>query len=70
MNVVAKFRCESVTKLIGGNEVVKFTAIDKDANTQWSKYTPSGSIDMCITQEGAQDFFQPGKNYSLSFADE
>lgn len=38
-------------------------------NVQWSKYTPSGKIELTITAEGAQSFFEDnlGKDVPLLF---
>jgi hypothetical protein len=36
-------------------------------NEIWSKYTPSGKIEMTITNPGAIDLFEPGKAYFVDF---
>lgn len=36
------------------------------ANTEWAKYTPSGSLSMKIDNPDAQGFFKPGKEYILT----
>lgn len=33
------------------------------ANTQWAKYTPSGSLSLKIDNTGAQGFFKAGREY-------
>lgn len=65
----AKFQCHEVTKDSSGNEKVSLGAVygNGEANKEWSKYTPSGSLTMTISQEGAQGKFIPGKEYFLDF---
>jgi hypothetical protein len=38
---------------------------------QWAKYTPSGRIEMSISAEGAQDWFEErlGKDVAITFDD-
>ena len=68
------FKCVSVTKHDCGNETVTLSAVNKSStnpeNVEWSKYTPSGTLTMVITQEGAVDIFKPGKEYSLVFEEQ
>lgn len=42
-----------------------------DDNIEWSRYTPSGSIEMYVTQEGAQDWFEQrlGQDIAITFDD-
>ena len=73
MTIKAKFKCSSVKKLEGGTEEVTLTPINGPVgsdNAQWSKYTPSGSINMSITAEGAVGCFEPGKVYFVDFTPE
>lgn len=67
MKIRAKFQCHAVTKDSGKNEIVRFTAVygSGEANKQWSKYTPNGTLEMTISEEGAQGRFEPGKEYFL-----
>ncbi len=37
------------------------------ANAEWSKYTPSATLTMCITNPSAIDAFEAGKFYFLDF---
>lgn len=71
MNIRAKFRCNSVTTQEGGQEIVTLSPVygtsENPANKEWSKYTPSGSISMTITAEGAVKTFTPGKEYFVLF---
>lgn len=71
----AKFRCTSVTNHEGHNdnksETVKLCAANgpKDtANAQWSKWTPSGTLEMTINNPEAQGKFEPGKYYFLDIS--
>ena len=74
MEVRAKFKCWAVTH---GNDPnpnsfcarVQFMAAYDDGNEDnksWSKYTPSGSLDMYVTNPAAIEAFEPGKYYYLA----
>lgn len=39
-----------------------------DENATWSKYTPSGKIEMCITNPAAIEQFELGEEYLITFA--
>jgi hypothetical protein len=62
----AKFRCESVTQFVA-QENVELRPVTQGSleNNSFSKYTPAGKLEMCITNPGAIGFFQPGKEYYL-----
>ncbi len=40
---------------------------EKEANIDWSKYTPNGEITMTITNPAAIDQFEIGEVYGVSF---
>lgn len=40
---------------------------DEEANKSWSKWTPSGSLEMAITNPEAIAKFEIGKSYFLDF---
>jgi hypothetical protein len=40
---------------------------DGQDNETWSKYTPSGKIEMNITNPAAIDAFEVGKAYNITF---
>jgi len=76
-NIIAKFKCESVTKTHTGNkdeqgnllqnETVNLSVVTSGkANVGWSRYTPWGKLEMAITNPGAQDKIKPGKNYKIT----
>lgn len=70
MNVRAKFECVQVSKY-PGLETVKFTAVTSEGageNASWSKYTPSGELEMGITNEHVHGAFIPGKCYYLDLS--
>lgn len=71
MEVKAKFRCTSVTNHDGGTETCSFVPVSggSDENKQWSKYTPSGRLEMSITADGAQGQFKPGREYYLTIVE-
>lgn len=52
--------------------VVRSTGQSGDGqNIDWSKYTPSGGIQLTVSQEGAQDWFESrlGKDVAITFED-
>jgi hypothetical protein len=73
MKVRAKFRCTRVgTVHCGGEQFQEEVSLSpvssgSEENKEWSKYTPSGSITMNITAEGAVGVFKPGKEYFVEF---
>jgi hypothetical protein len=71
--VRAKFKCTSKTEresYDSKNEVaidVTLSPVLGDENKPWSKYTPSGSLEMTITNPDAAGAFKPGQCYLLDF---
>jgi len=71
MNVIAKFSCWSVEdspeyeqKLVTMHPVTN----GSEENKSFSKYTPSGNLNLNISYETpASDFFKSGKEYYLTF---
>jgi len=70
MSVVAKFKCVSVIPE-GESRTVSLQAVyssdPSSENYTWSQYTPSGSLQMHITNPKAFDQFQVGQEYLLHF---
>lgn len=69
MNIRAKFKVESVSKTEFG-EGVKMNAVCYDGtkeNASFSKFTPSGSFEMFVTNEKLFGAFKPGAEYYLDF---
>lgn len=69
MSVRAKFRCNSITEFEHGKQV-KLNAVygNGKENESWSKATPSGALEMTITNPEAYKQFEVGKEYFLDFA--
>ena len=81
MTVQAKFRCTAnrvpVTvrqsmSLSGAAEecrAIHFVAAygDGEENKTWSRWTPSGSMEMWVTNPAAFEQFEEGKDYILTF---
>lgn len=68
MSVRAKFICNSITQYVG-NRSVQFQAVygKEGENHEFSKYTPSGNLQMTIDPETkAYDAFEVGKQYYLT----
>jgi hypothetical protein len=69
--ITAKLSAQSVTieaSTPNNYERVKLTAVTADSpvNKTWSKYTPAGSLELQITNPGAQGFIQAGREYIVS----
>lgn len=68
MKITAKFKVDSILKR-EGSEQVKLVAVyspdPKSDNYTWSKYTPSGELNMVITNPEAK--FEVGESYILTF---
>lgn len=71
--VTAKFTVASVEDF-GAHRKVKLTPVysndPKSPNYSWSKWTPSGSIELTITNPLAYEQFKPGKTYFVDFQQE
>lgn len=66
-SVQAKMVCELVTTW-GSQEEVKFHAVTgtNEENKSWSKYTPSGTLSLLITNEHLFGVFRPYKEYIIT----
>lgn len=71
MKVTAKFRVDSITEHYWGKaKTVSLMAVyDGDGNKSWSDATPSGSLEMTITNPGAYEQFKLGSEVYLTFTD-
>ncbi len=68
----AKFMCMSVSKDAYENETVTLAPVygkDGSANASWAKATPSGRIELTISNPKAQGHFVPGRDYFVDFFD-
>lgn len=74
--VRAKFKVSSVKKIVGqGKEITAeevellpvYSSDPESENAKWSKATPSGNIRMYISNPGAFDVFEPGKEFFVDF---
>lgn len=69
MAIKAKFMCNSVTDN-GYNKSASLSAVygKEGENSDYSKATPSGSLQISIDNETpASNFFEPRKQYYLTF---
>ena len=72
--VRAKFHCNSVQSDEYG-ELVKLSAVygnddkDNEENNQFAEATPSGDLEMMISNPGAKGFIKEGKSYYLDFTE-
>ena len=68
MSVRAKFRVERIIHHSGNQrEVVLYAVTSGEGNAAWSKYTPSGKLEMLITNPAAFEQFEVEKEYFLDF---
>lgn len=68
MSVRAKFRCNSIEDFGNDMVTVKLSAVSSgDDNKSWSKWTPSGTLSLTITNPEAFNQFKVGKEYFLDF---
>ncbi|KNC91285.1 hypothetical protein [Trabulsiella odontotermitis] len=68
MTVRAKFCCHFIKKYDGNkSQTVHMSAVidDTPENKKWSKYTPSGELQMHISNPDALDQFEQGKEYYI-----
>ncbi|HDH1557710.1 TPA: hypothetical protein PIU59_002999 [Klebsiella quasipneumoniae subsp. similipneumoniae] len=68
MSVRAKFQCNSINKSLDNTSaVVNLMAITTGSaeNETWSKYTPSGQLQMVISNPAAFEQFELGKEYFI-----
>ena len=65
------FKCESktVTSYDPNQWIITFRATNKSDgdNRDWSKWTPSGSLSMTVTNMDAVSAFEVGAFYKLTF---
>ena len=74
MTVRAKFFVTEINHRHTGNPDSNYAEIklvpvynDGEENASWSKWTPSGSIEMAVTNPAAVDQFELGKAYFINF---
>jgi hypothetical protein len=68
MTVKAKFVVNSITDHGNDHKQVNLSAaVAGDGNKEWSKYTPSGSLTMLVTNPAASEQFIVGAEYLLTF---
>jgi len=68
----AKFNCYSVMRITGGGEQSVLQAVTDDGtpeNESFWNATPSGRLEISITNPAAQGFFSPGTAYYLDFTE-
>ena len=68
MTVRAKFQCNSIQKSQdNATAVVHLIAVTTGSaeNETWSKYTPSGQLQMVISNPAAAEQFEQGREYYI-----
>lgn len=71
MTVRAKFQCNSIQKSQDNSTaVVHLIAVTTGSteNESWSKYTPSGQLQMVISNPAAAEQFELGKEYFIDIS--
>ncbi len=68
MSFRAKFKVQSVLQYEGG-EAIKAAPVTNcsDENKSFSTYTPSGSLDISITNPALTGVLKPGQEFYLDF---
>lgn len=57
--VTLRFHVQSLTENAGGSHSAVLVPSYKDgANKEWAKYTPSGRIDINLSQDAAVEFYR------------
>jgi hypothetical protein len=69
MTILAKFKVGSVTDFGNNNHDVAMSPVTSgsEENKSFSKWTPSGKIEMHITNPECIGFFQAGEEYYVEF---
>lgn len=68
--VLARFKVGSVTDHGNDNHDVNLSPVTSGkGNESFSKWTPSGKMEMHITNPGCIGFFKPGKEYNIEFTE-
>lgn len=68
--LLAKFKVGSITDYGNNNVKVNLSPVtnrDTEENKTFSIYTPSGSLEMHITNPSALNFFKPADEYLITF---
>jgi len=72
MSVRAKFQCVSIKDFGSTGKLIELTAVysnNQNEDNQFSKYTPSGKLEMMVTNDDASIQFKPGNKYYLDFSE-
>ena len=65
--VVAKMKCKQVSlHEVGANVLLEAVTDDSPENRTWSKYTPSGRLELQITNPAATSHFAQGGVYLVT----
>lgn len=70
MTVRAKLKLNSTTQHEGTNKTFHFNAVYDDGtpeNKRFSKFTPSGNLDLQVMNTEVLDQFEIGKEYYIDF---
>ena len=71
VTVQAKLRCVAVETHNGFDPwrrvILEPVVADCPENKSWSKWTPSGRVELIITNPPAYEAFEPGREYLASF---
>lgn len=73
--VRAKFRVTAIKSTVGYNTAQKelshvtLNPVTDDANKSWSKWTPTGQLEMQINNPAALEQFKLGQCYFLDFTE-
>ena len=71
MSVRAKFKVDQITQTQTGRTILMspvYSNDEKSENKQFWQWTPSGKIEMAITNPSAFNQFELGKEYYIDFS--
>ncbi len=70
MHVRAKFTLDTISRNQHGSALFTFVAVGDDGipeNQRFHRYTPSGKLEMVVTNPAVIESFQLGQSYYLDF---
>jgi hypothetical protein len=73
MNVIAKFKCDSLEKVEGDQTAMRAQPVTdgSEENKSFSRWTPAGRLELLISNETeAINFFVPGEEFYITLSKE
>lgn len=67
-SIIARFRCDQAEATEQNDNIrlqAAYSSVPGTPNHQWSKWTPSGSMSLSITNPPARGMFEVGEEYDI-----